>query len=291
MSVAIQQAELPAEGDSLIQWYQANSRLGSISFGVAVDSETCVILEGPHRVLRQGLLLADIELVVQGIELWLDVELDLVPLGLTHRESQEDQQEPRMAEALISPVVANALPEVYLQIPLSSIDQIDPIDVVLTDQLRFQWTPLPLDLVIAEMSLTQTEFNDIGMGSFVLLPDSFRSGWMVNAVFPGAGSQRVSLTLNPETCQFEQAQFDDRVEPACNTENSESSEVVICIRTQQILNYDPGHLLGFDSGDAPSMSDLEQMNLQLESAGEVLARGRLIRVGQGYGLVVLEADA
>lgn len=290
MSVAAHQPHLPVESHDFIQWYLADSRLGTIHIGVAITNSVASVLEGPHRVLQQGLVLADVELVVQVIELWLDVELDLIPAASVSRDASRPGDQTETMDAHICSIAADTLPEVHLSIPLPSLDQIKAVDAVLTEQLNFQWSSLQLELTLEEMSFSPSEMADIERGSLVLLSSSYQSPWTIYGRFPAMPSLRLAAGLNPVSCQLEHPRL---IEPVTK-ENQEKADAqhgfVVSIRAEQPSVFYPDELLGFNAVDKPFLHDIEQSYWVMVCDGRMIGRGRLVPVAQGFGFVLIEMN-
>ncbi len=181
------------------------------------------------------------------------------------------------------------LPKVILRIPLSALDKIAQADTVLTDQLNFQWSPLPLCLWISELSLSQSEYADIEAGALILMPNSFTQSWVVRGVFSALESTVIEGILNSvEGCI-------DNIMLIPET-GAEQNEVEIPASTHKVrlcpveaVNIDPGRIFGFAASNNKRHIDLEQTNIQLECRGRVVGLGRLTRIAKGYGFVMLES--
>lgn len=60
-------------------WYHSDTQLGLMYLGVEISEAEQTNLQGEHRVFQQAALLANTEVMLQAIELWQEIDLDLVP--------------------------------------------------------------------------------------------------------------------------------------------------------------------------------------------------------------------
>jgi len=60
-------------------WYRSETQLGLIHLGVETSEAEQTNLQGPHRVFQQAALIANTEVMLQAIELWQEIDLDLIP--------------------------------------------------------------------------------------------------------------------------------------------------------------------------------------------------------------------
>jgi len=60
-------------------WYRSETQLGLMYVGVETSESEQANLQGPHCVFQQAALLSNTEVMIQAIELWQEIDLDLVP--------------------------------------------------------------------------------------------------------------------------------------------------------------------------------------------------------------------
>jgi len=281
MSVAAYNPVLHEAAADLVQWYQAETTLGRIHLGVEIDRELRTVLESAHRVLQQGTLLSEVELVVQAIELWQGVELDLapVPSPLALAGAGSGALPPTL-DAVITTPGYDLVRAVRLRLPLEALPRLQPADETLKSCFNFNWSSLPASVCLAQMTVTAAEAQRAVPGAMIVLPESFRESWDITGVLSGT-----AVVWSGELVPGERFLLARHVASRHGAAAIEGTRLRVELEHDALLA--PGPLLGF-SATAPVLPALERVALRLWRDDVLVGTGRLSQLGSGFAFCLME---
>ena len=256
------------------QWYECHCDLGQIWVGVVVGEALISELTGPLKVMRQATLLADVELVLQALELWQNIDLDLYPI--------DPPAESTTTNTIHVTLTHKEAPDYYpvrFELPAPMLHRLKPVDAELTRVLELSWSALGAQLVLDQFSVPEHEEQALQPGAVALLPQSFADAWQARLVVPTIQNCVFTGVLEVQAGSF-------KVSGPCSDKTAESVGQ-LSVRLRQSIMLTADILLG-ESGGVPVPLELDQSALQavLCKSGNPVGSGTIGPVGTGHALFI-----
>ncbi len=247
---------------------------------------TCQPLEGHPS----GRVVLDAGAALDRAELWLI--------------SLEEWLNQGLAPTLVSPPEATLLNQhlclvntklnCQIQLPCNVLAQIKtPLPQALSS---WAWQPVPCQLILEALPLSQTDLAQIEVGALLIMPSSFTPPWEVRLQTIGSPDMLFAAKLQGSMGQL-------RIQPTGQTAPPLSAEHTTTVRFGLPLTVLPEQLLGLTHNpDKTNPAPLPDTNTLLNSSavtlykhgddGEtILAVGQIIALGCGFALRIENTSA
>lgn len=258
------------------QWYRADSRLGELYLGVGgYDTDNRAI-----GALGQACLLGDVELLLQAVELWQDIDIDPRPMAGSPPGNGCRIHIRAHARATGAPHadVRQCRP-LLLEIPRDRLPSMNGVDAAVAAVIDTEATRLPASLTLAEVTLDDSERARLTPGALLLLPGSFSGDWRVSLRIDGLATQTVEGRLNAESRML----CIDRWQTLDAAAASDTAR----LRVDLPLSVDPLEILPAGcSGDVALNHALQQQSVGILDGEQRIAEGKLLAIGQGQAVLI-----
>jgi hypothetical protein len=248
-------------------FFQGSTACGAVSLTLARQAGA----EGAATGVEQVLQLAQAEPLISAVEQWLRSDWDPAPCD------DCDQAAPDSYQAIVrNPALAP--PGAILHLPLKALLAPPPAPLCAP---ALTWGAQAADLTLGNVPLSV--LDQLEPGALVLLPQAFSPEWMVNLRDP-AGRLPACLARLDLTAQ--------RLEVTASAvagapPGGPDDDALPLVRLVQCVSVPLDYWLGFGRADAPFHWPVPQpWTAQLCHAGTVRARGALLPLGQGYGMLL-----
>jgi len=262
--------------DADTQWYHCDCELGYLRVGVIVGTSMRQNMIGPLRVMRQAALLGEVELTVQAIELWQQIELDLQPLEDVLTDAVPIEPAATL-ELSMAPKINPDARDVRVLFPMDTLRRLKPVDAALSESFSMQWQQLDAELVVEDLTLSDEERKTIEQGGLVLLPHSFEEQWHANIRFLGDINAQIAGTFNIGSAEMT---LSGSLQPL-------DTDSPLRLRLKKRISVEPDTLLG-DVCDSTLALELPHSNIEAElfQGAETLATGALGPLGAGHAFYI-----
>lgn len=261
--------------DSRLHWYRSVTPLGVVFVSLWPTEHTSSSQqEADACLLDAASALAREETLLQQIEEWLGVPLDLEP-GQSPAEIH--------AQVLITPLghgLYRGEGSVLLSVPLDLLTQIAPPPPVMEESCTLHWGSLPCRLTLDRFVVPEEQLRQLEGGGLLLIPASFDARWCCCASSETKPAQQRVLFLQVnEGC----LEFTVPVEPQIAMADGNKIEV----RCGEPVAIPVDRLLGWSKpARIPLPYSLAHCAVVVANARSQIARGSLLPVGKGYGVYI-----
>ena len=126
-------------------------------------------------IIAFALAMQKVESIIQLVEEWLDVTLDLSPGNAPN--DQQVQMELNVKECASTRVV--------LSLPVNALSVITQPPGFVSNSCAIKWKTLPLELLLSRIEISTSQLEKIEAGGLFLLTESFRPDWFCEVSIPG----------------------------------------------------------------------------------------------------------
>jgi|GEM_PF-4973001 len=276
-----------------LYWYSAPTSLGEIYVGVEAPTLEEANRFDPTSIIGKASLLARAEPMVQTMEFWQSIELDLTPaqMPVNHTLAMRLQR-------VASPV---SLPT-YFVFEAQAYSQLKPIPTDMAKVIDISALNVSHKLRLDSVSLSQAEYDALEEGALVLMPSSFNENWFVTAYNVNTTvSQSLQFSINAVSQTLtvgEKSALEQHLavstgnEAQSETQHDVNDSITIDIALSRSVPLPLESLLG-SAGFEQALS-LHNADITISQHDQLLATGTLCQVGRGYGVVIgntLEVEA
>jgi hypothetical protein len=237
------------------------------------------------RAALAALALADAEPLLRALEQWLGEALDPVPAWAEPAPPAAKGSDP---ESLVSASVHGgslAPGASRITLPVAWL-QTAPVPPALSRSL--DWDPVPSRLILDHLR-TACAADALGVGDVLLLPGSYRGGWVAQvASVAGTELPPGLLPIDISACLKLADPSTTPAAPRLPAPQAWSVEGLLPLQLPLAALLPEAHPLGTPLAPIP-LADLD-MGV-FDAQGELLAVGRLLPVAQGWGLRLEEVPA
>ncbi len=301
-------------------WYRSDTQLGWMYVGVETTEAEQVNLQGPHCVFQQAALLSNSEVMIQAIELWQEIDLDLVPceapdnaslhlsLQLTagagaNSDSGADAISTALEESTQSQVatsesstqtnsnVTNNQQRIVMVFDCATLVQLKPLSLELQSVLSVKSSSIELRVQLDQFSIPSDEMAMIENGAVVVIPAAYQSEWVIAAI---SATPEVPLKFGGTVEQGDQAlQLQIAHQEASRSDNQvgsgETLDDSVTVWCKQLCSIPVKELLGLDTSDqTTNLHSLDARELKLVQGESTIAHGSLLSYGRGSVVAVSE---
>ncbi len=232
--------------------------------------------------------LGEAEALIQYLEDWLGVALDLEPSSIP-----EDHR----LDVMLSPDSIGDerdVGRVRLSLPVKSILSMPRPSGSINKNLGMQWGCLSCELVMSSFYLPKKQLESIEPGGMVLIPNSFENNWHCLVRVKREEQLFFEAELNPKErlLHFNTPQLEirsDAEEVLERTEKNQHNQVEVVLHKSMGIRVD--RLIGW--ADHPVVkvnSMLSSLPIDLKINSTLIATGNLLPVASGYGALIGKTD-
>jgi len=231
-------------------------------------------------------MLGEAEVLIQYLEDWLGVALDLEPLSIPEGH--------RFAVMLKPDSISDesGVARVRLSLPAKSIFSIPRPAESINKSLGMQWGCLSCELVMASFDLPREQLEAVEPGGMVLIPNAFANHWHCivrvkreEQLFFEAELDPKESLLNFNTPQLGMRSDADDV--LKNTKNIQHDQVEVVLHQTMGIRVD--RLIGWADHPVVKVGNmLSSLSIDLKTNSTVIATGSLLPVASGYGALIGE---
>ncbi len=227
-------------------------------------------------------VLGGAEALIQDLEDWLGVALDLEPSSIPEGHRMD----------VMFNSSSTGVDRVRLSLSASSLLSMRHPAEDLKKNLGMQWGCLSCELVIASFHLPREQLEAVEPGGMVLIPNSFENHWHCivrvereeQLFFDAELDPKMSL-LNFNTPQLNVKS--DAGDNLSNTKNSQHDQVEIVLHKFMGIRVD--RLIGWVDHPVVKLgSMLPNLTIDLKINSSLIATGSLLPVASGYGVLIGE---
>lgn len=231
-------------------------------------------------------VLGGAEALIQHLEDWLGVALDLEPSSIPDGHRMDVMLKPNSNSG------EGVVDHVRLSLPASSLLSMRHPTEDLKKNLGMQWGCLSCELVIASFHLPREQLEAVEPGGMVLIPNSFENHWHCivrvereeQLFFDAELDPKMSL-LNFNTPQLEVKS--DAGDILSNSKNNQQDQVKIVLHKSMGIRVD--RLIGWVDHPVVKLgSMLPSLTIDLKINSSLIATGSLLPVASGYGVLISE---
>jgi len=306
-------------------WYHSDTQLGLMYLGVEISEAEQTNLQGEHRVFQQAALLANTEVMLQAIELWQEIDLDLVPCeapGNTslHLSLQLQDNANTDGNANRTALVATTENQVETDDSAAAGGTVESAgeppetgeqtaneagarpespaqsNAELQSVLSVTSSSVDLRVQLDQFSITSEELAVLDTGAVVVIPAAYQPNWEIVAI---SDSPDVPLRFQGNAKQSDQSlqvQFAHHEAISSNHKDSsdvdlldESSNDYVTVWCKQQCSVPIKELLGVDTAaQTTQLHSLDVRELHIMQGESTIANGSLLAYGRGSVVAVSE---
>jgi len=264
-------------------WYSSETQLGLMYVGVQTSEAEQANLQGPHSVFQQAALLSNTEAMIQAIELWQEIDLDLVPCGAPDSTSLHLSLQLNDND--------NASPAVVMVFDCATLVQLKSLSPELKSVVNVTSSNVDLRVQLDRLSISSEELAMIEDGAVVIIPAAYQPEWGVVAI---SATPEVPLRFGGRVEKGDQALQVQIAHHEANTSDvaagadrpSDDSVTVWC---KQMCTIPVKELLGIDAGEqSAQLISLDARELKLVQGESTIAHGSMLSYGRGSVMAVSE---
>ncbi|MEE9335101.1 MAG: hypothetical protein V3U65_13515 [Granulosicoccaceae bacterium] len=260
-----------------MQWYAANTRLGQVHIGLEVQPLPSA-KHDTSKVVGKAALLASAEMLIQGLESWQAIELDLEPAKVPADT---------VLALRIHSHADESIPPAFVAFEAKAFKQLNDVTLQFAGEFGVDSFNIPLKLTLDSMSVSIEEYNLISAGAMVLLPSSFEASWPVQALF-SHGDARQSMPLGIDRSNQTLTLLDQTasVQAMHTGSNCNANNVQLSVMLDDPISLPLALMLSPRAQAFEQPLSLINAAVTITENGRALAVGNICQVGSGCGIVV-----
>ena len=264
--------------------YTAKTPLGlvGLEFLPKIGSEK--IEQNNVTLLESARALGVIESLIQAVEDWLGVALDLEPSPL----AEETYLYVELKTTLLSSEVVS--PRVRLSLPMKVILSMQRPGSVLEQEFSLKWESLLGEVVISSFYLPVEQLYLMRPGGMLLAPESFEENWQCSVRLLGGDDTIYMAKLDSDKAVLAFDSSIPKVVPdvaatVVDSSNKPGEQIDIIFR--QPVSISPDQLLEWGEGATASLGcAVSQCSVDVKRGSTFVATGELLPVFNGYGVLL-----
>jgi hypothetical protein len=262
-----------------ILWYSASTKYGTICIGL-YKNEADLLNHSIYEstVLENIIMLSREERMIQLLEDWLQVGLDLRPSPIITGEfyTFKLSDHNRVAKNIKNKIIVKVEKQAIDQIPVPKWHS--DISIYLTSDDVFA------NLVLSNNSIDNSYQDSLTENSILMIPESFLDGWIGYARSQEITSGKVSINLgrNLQTISINnEIQIPDSID--IQNDNTDADYLTVSINGAVKIPFH--YLLGWtNSGSFIIAKPLSFYPISINKGNSCIAVGRLVSISNGYGI-------
>ena len=267
---------LPSE----MQWYAATTRLGQVHVGIEITDMPANPLQDINTIIGKAALLTEIEMLIQALENWQEVELDLAPSA-----PPADTTLALRLHSLTHELSAPA----FVVFETSAFTQLNDITRQFAEVIGVDSLKVPLKLILDSVSISAEEYNTISEGAMILLPSSFDATWVVRAQFNGIDDRKcMKLAIDRSNQYLVVLGQSTSLDTEQNDLNSDATKVRLSIALNDNIRLPLVSVLSLETTVCEQVLSLNNVAVNITQNGHAKAVGIVCDVGSGCGVVISE---
>jgi hypothetical protein len=263
--------------------YSAVTPLGVVGIELLTTDDSLQKDKEYLNPLITARVLGEQEVLIQSVEDWLRVALDLEPSPVLEGHRVQ------VVFKLNSTNAEDGTDQARLSFPVKAIPYLPCTTEDLNLKFDIQWGGVSCELVVARFDLSMEQLEAIEPRGLVLVPESFGSHWRCLVRVEGEEQLFFEAELDPRESllRFNIKPSDAISDHGGVSADAGNGQLQLEVMLHKLMGIRVDRLIGWADHPVVNMGGLlSQLTMDIKESSSVIATGTLLPVASGYGVLI-----